>query len=255
MAIKGKSKARSRPKPVARAPRREPVEVKPPLFQRRWLQFTALFVLGVLAMSVAVWIWVGVHRNHDRQVAAATLSKRRTAAQQWQSTVEGAFQTVGTTTQPGIPPTMFPDMAAALKSMKSGTTPATAAATFNKAAKDATTTVKALTAYDVATKISGQGFTSEEATTFTDSSAQLITALNLFGDAAKAGALAVDATGGLRDRLIAFADQMQADATAHLQIGWSDFEDALTSGGIVETPTGSGSGLGSGLGSGPGTGG
>lgn len=248
MAIKGKSKAKSRPKPVARAPRRAPVEVKPPLFQRRWLQLTALFVLGVLAMSVAVWIWVGVHHNHDKQVAADTASKRHVAAAQWQSTVEGAFQKVGTATQPGIPPTMFPDMTAALKSMKAGTTPDTAGATFDKAEQGAATAAQTIKKFDIATKVSGQGFSSEEASTFTDSSAQIITALNLFGYAAKAGALAVVATGDTQTQLVAFAETMLADANGHLQIAWSDFEDALTSGGIVETPTGSG--LGTGLGTG-----
>jgi hypothetical protein len=248
MAIKGKSKAKSRPKPVARAPRREPVEVKPPLFQRRWLQFTGVFILGILAMSVAVWIYHGVNENHDKQVAADTASKKRAAAQGWQSTVETTFQTVGTISQPGIPPAMFPEMAAALKSMKGGTTPDTAAATFDKAAKDATTAAKALTTYDVASKISGQGFTSEEATTFTDSSSQLVTALNLYGNAATAAGLAVNATGDQQTQLVAFADTMQTDASGHLQIAWSDFEDALTSGGIVETPTGSGLGAGTGLG-------
>lgn len=248
MAIKGKSKAKGRAKPVARAPRREPVVVKPPLFQRRWLQFTGVFILGVLAMSVAVWIYHGVNENHDKQVAADTASKRRAAASGWQSTVETAFQTVGTTSQPGIPPAMFPEMAAALKAMKGGTTPDTASATFAKAAKDAKATAKALTAYDVAAKISGQGFSSEEATTFTDSSAQLITSLNLYANAATTAGIAANATGDTQTQLIALADSMQTDASGHLQIAWSDFEDALTSGGIVETPTGSGLGTGTGLG-------
>jgi hypothetical protein len=248
MAIKGKSKAKSRPKPVARAPRREPVEVKPPLFQRRWLQFTGVFILGVLAMSIAVWIYHGVNQNHDKQVAADTASKKRAAAAGWQSTVETTFQKVGTTSQPGIPPTMFPEMAAAFKAMKGGTTPDTAAATFTKAAEDATAAAKALTAYDVATKISGQGFTSEQATTFTDSSSQLITSLNLYANAATTAGIAANATGDTQAQLVALADNMQADAAGHLQIAWSDFEDALTSGGIVETPTGSGLGTGTGTG-------
>src|SRR6266581_2032706 len=124
MAIKGKARTRNRPKQVARAPRREPVEVKPPLFQRRWLQLTATFILGVLAMSVIVWVVTNLHRDHAQQEAADAASKRHAASLAWQGAVQQAFKPVGSSSQAGQAPVAFPAMTTALASMqKDGTVP------------------------------------------------------------------------------------------------------------------------------------
>lgn len=244
MAIKGKSRAKSRPKQVARAPRREPVVVKPPLFQRRWIQLTATFVLGVLAMSVAVWIYHGVTGDNHQKQAANVAATRRAAAQGWQTAVEGAFATIGTTPHPGSPPTVFPDMAAALSSMGNGKVPPGAAATLAKAAKDAKAASAAITTFDVADKIRSKGFNAEEATAFTDSFSGLVAALDLYAKAAQAGSLALQSTGAEQQHLAAFAQDIQKSAETQLTDAWSTYEGSLTSGGIVESPLTSTSGLG-----------
>jgi soluble cytochrome b562 len=240
MAIKGKSRAKSRPKQVGRAPRREPVVVKPPLFRRRWLQLTATFILGVFAMSIAVWVWHGVSSDNAQKTAANVASAKRAAAQGWQTTVEGAFSTLGTTPQPGSPPTMFPDMAAALTAMEKGPVPKGAAATFAKASKSAATASTALTKYGVADKIRNQGFNAEEATAFTDSLSGLVGALDQYAKAAQAGSLALQATGARQHALVTFAQSLQASATSQLSDAWSNYEGALVAGGITESPLTSG---------------
>jgi len=240
MAIKGKSRTKSRPKQVARAPRREPVVVKPPLFQRRWLQLTATFVLGILATLVAVWVWHGISADNTQKAVANVASTKRAAAQGWQSAVEGAFATVGTTPQPGSPPTAFPDMAAALTSLEKGTVPKGAAATFANASKTAAAASATITKYGVADKIRNQGFDVVEATAFTDSYSGLVAALDQYAKAAQAGSLALKAPKAQRHALVTFAQSLQASAASQLSAAWSDYENALVAGGISETPLPSG---------------
>ena len=237
MAIKGKAKARSRPKQVARAPRREPVEVKPPLFQRRWVQLSGVFVLGLLAMAVVVWVWSGLHREHQQREAANAASIKRAAAQRWETTVSDTLtRYVGTSSQPGLVPTAFPEMGAALTSMKKGSPPAGAAEVFSKAATNAQAAANALTKFGVVDTIRNKGFTAEQATAFADSSDELVAALNLYQQAAQTAGAAVKADGALRTELTALAQETQTRATAALQQAWSTYQDALSGGGIVQTP-------------------
>jgi hypothetical protein len=246
VAIKGKSKARNRPKQVARAPRREPVEVKPPLFRRRWLQLTATFILGVLAMSVVVWVVSNLHHDHAKQQAADAASKRHTAALAWQGAVQQAFTPVGSSSQPGQVPVAFPAMTTALASMKKGTVPAGAGAAFAKVQKDAKDAAAAIAKFGVATQISDQGFTAQQALAFTDSSSSLVSALGLYENAAKAAALAADAPDAQRAQLVSLAQGLQQSGDQHLADAWATYEEALNAGGVVESPLGStgGSGLG-----------
>ena len=108
MAIKGKSRTKSRPKQVARAPRREPVVVKPPLFQRRWLQLTAAFILGVLAMSIVVWVSHGVHRQRAEGRRRRPPPSVAAAARAGRAPSRARFAKVGTATQQGLPPDDVP---------------------------------------------------------------------------------------------------------------------------------------------------
>jgi hypothetical protein len=237
MAIKGKSKTKSRPKQVARAPRREPVLVKPPLFQRRWLQLTATFVLGLFAMAIVWWVSNGISSDNAQTAAANAASTRRVAAQTWKTAVEGAFATVGTaSTTPGSPPAMFPDMSTALTAMAKGQVPKGAADTFDKAGASAQTASKTLTKFAVADHIRNKGFNAVEATAFTDSQTQLTQALDLYAKAAAAATLATNATGAQQQQLVAFAQSLQTSATSQLSNAWSSYENALAAGGIVDSP-------------------
>jgi hypothetical protein len=78
MAIKGKRKPKS--KPVARAPRRAPVQVAPPWPQRRWVQVTAAFIVGLFVMTLFVWITNGLRQDRADAEAAASASAQADAA-------------------------------------------------------------------------------------------------------------------------------------------------------------------------------
>ncbi len=237
MAIKGKSKKRNTPRPVARAPRREPVAVKPPVFQRRWVQVTGAFLLGMLAFMALIWFANGLRANREKDAAAADAANKLKAAQSWQSSVEGSVGRLGTSQQ-GLPPAVFPEMAAALTQMKKGTVPDGAATTFTTASEAAGKTAKKLTAFDLAGAISGQGFTEPEAASFTSSKDGLIGALELYQNAAQVGAQAVDATGAQQAALVKIASDLHAQADAQLQRAWTLYRAALAAGGDVSLPNG-----------------
>jgi len=231
MAIKGKK--RTKPKQVARAPRREPVPVSPPLFQRRWIQVVAAFIVGIFAMTLFVWVTNGLRQEDADSQAADAAATKLTAARAYETAVESALGNVGTVTQ-GVPPTVFPDMGSALKAMTNGQTPPGAAATFDDAQKNAKKAQKTISSYDVGTKINGKGFTVLEVTAFTGSSQELVQALGLYGQAAEVGAAAADAGGDEAVRLAGVANDLYTSAQTGLNQGWSDYLTALGAGGVSQ---------------------
>jgi hypothetical protein len=237
MAIKGKSKKRSAPKQVGRAPRREPVAVKPPFFQRRWVQLTACFLLGVFTMMFFIWVANDLRQSHADKVAADQAAKRRVAAQTWQNEVEPAMTKVGTLRQ-GLPPAVFTDMSSALDQMQKGTVPGTAGATFTAASKNAQTAIDTLTKFDLAAAIANRGLDQIEAQTFTDSKDRLIGSLQVYQKAAAAGLLATEAGGKEQAALTKLAIELRDQAVAQFQQAWATYRTALAAGGIANLAPG-----------------
>jgi hypothetical protein len=242
MAIKGKSKPKSKPKSVARAPRREPVAVKAPVFQRRWVQVTAAFIVGFFAMMLLVWVTNGLRQNRADDEAASAAATKRTAALAWQRQAESALGKAGTVTQ-GAQPVMFAPAKAALQTMQKGTPPANAAKTFRSASDDAQAAIDALTKFDLAGTIAGQGFNTSEALTFTDSKDRLINALVLYQKAAATAKLAA-ATGIQQKDLQGLANDLMTNADTEFGQAWLTFTSALEAGGIVTGIPGTASSLG-----------
>jgi hypothetical protein len=243
MAIKGKSKRRSAPKQVARAPRREPVAVKPPVFQRRWLQVVSAFLLGMLALMALIWFTNGLRSSRQKDAAAADAATKLKAAQSWQAAVDGSVGKLGTAQQ-GLPPTVFPEMSAALDQMKKdGTAPTGAADTFGSAAKSAGSAAHTLTAFDLAGTISGKGFDQTEAASFTSSKDGLIGALELYQKSAQVGTQALEASGPQRLALAKIASDLRDQANADLDRAWTLYQAALAAGGAASVPNGPIAGL------------
>lgn len=232
MAIKGKNRTKNRTKHVARAPRREPVVVKPPLFNRRWVQITAAFVVGFFVMMLLVWVTNNLRADRISNDADAAASKRRTAATAWQAEVESETGKIGTAGQQGGPPTVFESMSTALDGMKKGKPPKDAAVTLKSASDDAAAFVSALTKFDLTTTITNHGLSALQATTFTDSKDRLITSIGLYQRAADVGAQALEATGSQADALTTIAVGLRDSAQTQLQQAWTDYTEALVAGGI-----------------------
>src|SRR5436190_6578485 len=154
MAIKGKSRARAKAKghQPGRAPRREPVPVSPPLFQRRWVQLVAVFLLGLGAFALGVWVTNGLRQDSDQKAAEASAATRATALQQWQTEVEKDLGTVATMQNGSntlTPPPVSPDVSAAVKALASATKPASTPASLTSSAQKLGAAADALDKFDL----------------------------------------------------------------------------------------------------------
>lgn len=246
MAIKGKSRTKSKPRPVARAPRHEPVVVKPPLLVRRWVQVTAALVVGAFAAVVVVWATNGLRKDsHDKAAASAAQSTgatKRAAGLAWQSTVEGAMNQIGTLNAP-LPPDLFKTMNHDIDVMKKqGTAPGDALKVFAAAVTSAKKAIGDLTNFDLTSTISGKGFDVGGAEYFTESKDRLNSAIKTYQRAAEAAIRAVHATGAEHTNLTTLADNLRSDANTEFQTAWGIYQSAIGAAGIATTPTGAGSG-------------
>ncbi len=237
MAIKGKGKTRGRQ--ASRAPRRAPVEVKPPFFLRRGVQVTLALVAGFLLMVLVVWVTNGLRQQRADDKAATQAAtqgpKQRAAGQKWKSQVEGALGTVGTLS-PGAQPALFPDLATTISGLQKGHVPDGAAATLKKAKADAKAVIAPLKAYKLTDTVRDIGMDSEQVSWFLNSQTRIVQALELYEQAASNAALAIAAPGDQRAAIADGAAALQDSAAKLLLDGWTDYTNALGSVQIVESP-------------------
>ncbi|MDP9329581.1 MAG: hypothetical protein M3P11_02905 [Actinomycetota bacterium] len=230
MAIKGKGKTKT--KPVARAPRREPVAVKAPFFMRRSVQLVGAAVAGAAVVLVATWVMHGLNKDHAANRASDQAKTKLAAGQTWKSTVEGALTSIGPASQNGAPPPVFSELDTTLTALGKGDVPKDADKSLKTAVSNATTAASTIDGFDLAGTITGKGFVVVEATAFTDSKSSLVDALNLYEKAAEVARSAVTASGSLRKTLAKTASGIRDEASTMFQSGWSDYELALGAAGI-----------------------
>jgi hypothetical protein len=233
MAIKGKGKTRGRQ--PARAPRRAPVQVKPPLFVRRRVQVSLAFVAGVVLMIGVVWITNGLRSQRAADDAAAEASAQRAVGQKWKSQVEGALGKVGTSS-PGVPPVLFAAVSDAITSLQKGHDPGVGATAFEDARANAKLAIDPLESYDLVGQVAGKGMSKGQADWFLNSKTRFVESLQLYRQAAALASLAANASGEERTTLADRAADVEATAAEILQDGWQDYTNALASVQIVETP-------------------
>jgi hypothetical protein len=237
MAIKGKGKTKGRQ--ASRAPRRAPIEVKPPFFLRRRVQVSLAFVAGLLLMVFAVWVtnYLRQQRADDKAATQAATQgpKQRAAGQKWKSQVEGALGRVGTLS-PGAPPALFPDLATTIAALQKGHIPDGAAATLKKARADAKAALDPLKAYKLTDSVRDIGMDAEQVSWFLNSQTRIVEALELYEQVAANAALAIDAPDDQRAAIADGAAAIQDRASEILQDGWTDYNNALGSVQIVQSP-------------------
>ena len=244
MAIKGKRKPKS--KPVARAPRREPVPAKTPFLHRRWVQVTAAFLAGLFAMILFVWVTNGLRQNRADADAAASASAQANAAADklkaataWQTAADGAIAQVGTVNQ-GVPPTVFAEMSAAIDTMDAkGAVPDGAEQTFADAQANAKKAIATVDDFDLPKTIRDKGFDELEAAAFTNSKERMLEGLQLYRQAAEVAALAASTTDPAQAaRLTAVAVDLRDTAAQVFNAGWTEYQSALRAGGVANIPEG-----------------
>lgn len=247
VAIKGKGKTRTRP--VARAPRREPVEVKPPLLMRRWIQVTLAAIAGALVVVLVVWVTNGLRTDRAKSDASAKAAAQRAAGLKWKGTIEQQITSAGGSIASGTPtaPTLFGPVGDAITAMQKGKPAAGASTAVKKAQEAAKSAGAALTSFALSDTVRNKGFDVATVNYFLDSQKLTAQSFELYRQAASLAALALDAKGAQQQALAKHAADLKASADQLFQQGWSDYQQALYAAHIVQTPLGAtGAGLGTG---------
>jgi hypothetical protein len=242
MSIKSKGKTKQRP--VSRGPRREPVPVPKPFVQRRWVQLTAIFIVGVFAMTVFVWATNGLRRDRASNQAAQELSSRQKALSQWKTVVESQFSALGQL-QGAVPPIVASDISAAVQALDEGQDPTSQAKDLESSANELAKAARTINDFDLPSTIANQGFDAAGSTALTSSKEELVQALRLYEQAAKLAVTAMSSEGEIRRQLAASAKAIEDPASSLLQSGWIKYSSVLTQNQLSAggTPSGLGSGL------------
>jgi hypothetical protein len=242
MSIKSKGKAKQRP--VSRGPRREAVPVPKPFVQRRWVQLTAIFVVGVFAMTVFVWATNGLRRDRASNRAAQELSTRQQALSQWKTVVESQFSALGQL-QGAVAPIVASDITAAVQALAKGEDPTAQPKDLESSAAEFKRASKTIDDFDLAGTISGQGFDAAGSTALTSSKVELLQALRLYEEAGTLAVTAMASEGETRTELAASANALEDSASSLLQSGWIKYSSVLTENQLSAggTPSGLGSDL------------
>ena len=236
MAIKGKKKSKQRSAP--RAHRHAPVTPPTPLLRRWWFQAGAGALVGAFVVLVLVWVTNNLRADEESANEGVDASRRVAAATAYQEAVRGAYSQVGVV-EPGLAPTIFADMNAALDALANGKAPSDATKTFRQAADDAATASKELAAFDVVGTVRDGGFADPIATaSFTGSAKALTRVFNLYRQSARVAISAAAVEGAEGARLTDVAVDLREAARAELVQGWAQYLQALGAGGIPELPPG-----------------
>lgn len=240
MTIKGKG--RTKPRQVARAPRRGPVPVKPPFFTRRWVQVAGAFVLGISAMMLLVWVTNGLREqsriDRARQGEAAELAATRTVVQAWRGQVEAEVGTLGgQVADPAVPPTLLPAASAAIDGVAGGDDVRGAAGTFSEAEAGLEEAITILDGYALVDEIRDQGFDIAQTNYLLNSRTKIVESLRVYLHAVGLAKRASEGQGGVGRIAAGLRDR----AAALFVGGWADLQQVSQSVGINPVPAAAGS--------------
>jgi hypothetical protein len=239
MTIKGKG--RTRPRQVAKAPRRQPVVVKPLFWRRRWVQLTAAFVLGILVVWLLLWVRGNLRSDNAAADDKARANRRVGMLSSWQSAVDTAFGTVGTLT-PGATPVALPGLTSALTTLKKGTVPQGAAEDLESDAKRASDSADQLEGFKAADEIrTADAFDRFETLQILDSQKSFVLALRLYARAATFASTAARAERSQVVGLAREAAELQKLASSTLGDAYGGYQELLLQAGLISlAPPGSG---------------
>ena len=165
--------------------------------------------------------------------AGARAADRLAAATEYQRAVQEAFGTVGVV-NPGVPPTVFLEMDAALDQLAKGKAAADAEATFESSPRTPRRPRSHSRRSTSRRPCGTADLDALQATAFTGSAAQLRQALDLYGKAADVAAVAAAAGSAEGERLARVAVQLRNSAWTQLSEGWNLYLTALRAGGAGE---------------------
>ena len=219
MAIKGKSKPRSR-RVVTPGPRPSYTPVKKPLLARRGFRIGVLVV--VVAASIG-GIWYGLARERTQDRERALAERERTAAITFRGKVQGAIASAG---QPAPPNgfTAFPTLTADVDALENGTVKPSTVRTDAKAARTAARGAwQAMGKIDVPSITAEKGFDAAFVNYFFNAREKMQDGLKLYEQAALLVERAAVATRDERTELLDSAGGILEVAAELMNGGYSDF--------------------------------
>jgi hypothetical protein len=219
MAIKGKSKPRSR-RVVTPGPRPAYTPVKRPLLARRGFRIGVLVV--VVAGSVA-GIWYGLARERTQAREQALAERKRVAAVTFRGRVQGPIASIG---QPAPPDgfTAFPGLTADVDGLAKGTVEPGSARSDARAARTAARDAwRAIHEIEVASITARKGFDAEFVNYFFNVREKMRDGLKLYEQAALLLERAAAANGDQRTELLEGARGILDVAADLMNSGYRDF--------------------------------
>jgi hypothetical protein len=228
MAIKGKGKTRQRQ--PSRAPRRAPVPVKPPLFQRGWMKALLAFLAGILVLALAWWAWENLNQEHADSDRTAQQALQREAIQAWgKSNLEATLATVGQL-QGGGTPQIATNVGTAIDALQKGTDPGATADDMTTLAAKLDTAAGKLEKFNLSETISDHGFDSSQTDVITTLQVEISSALRDYAVSARITARAIDDPA---DKQIAgLAKDSYDTAQTLLQRGWNSYTNIAAVAGV-----------------------
>jgi len=225
MAIKGKGRTKS--KPAARAPRAQPVQVKPPLFRRPWMIALVSFLVGMGVVWVAVWATNGLRENDRDAARTANAEEVRTVVRQWANTVDATIGQIQDAAPGSGQVVVFTPLTTTLDALAKNED-AKDAADIAKTAQDQTqAAITALSDVDLPGVIRGHDLDVATANYLLNSKARMVAGLELY---ARVAALVREAatTGDpdVADALIEEATQLAPLAKQTFDQGYADYAQA-----------------------------
>lgn len=228
MAIKGKGKTRQ--KQTTRAPRRAPVPVKPPLFQRGWVRALAAFIAGAAVVALAWWAWNSLQQEHADSDQAAKQALQREAVTAWgKQNLEPTLSSIGQL-QGGATPQIATNVSAALGALQKGDDPGASPADMSTLADKLEKAAKDLDKFHVSDAISNHGFDSAQADVITTAQAEIAAALRDYAVAARLTGRAIDDPADTQ--LVTIAQDSYGTALALLQRGWTSYANIAAVAGV-----------------------
>lgn len=235
MAIKGKSRTKSKAKQVTRGPKPTYVEVTPPFFARKRVQTVIALLLGLGIYLFGIWVTNGLRDQKAEEDAKALKSREVAAVQQYVGLVEPQLQKVGTQDQQlqGVF-VLGPDMTQVAEAMTSkDVEPSQLIKTLHTLAKIDGAAADALEKIDLAKMIAGKGFTSEISQLMFRSRDGMVRGLRLQQSSLLLLEQAAGTEGDLRTQLVEWATEVSALAVEIFTAAYQDYYQAQLDLGLV----------------------
>jgi hypothetical protein len=249
MAIKGKGK--TKPKRAARAPRHEPVPVKPPFARRGWVKVTATFLAGLLAMSVVWWAWENLDKQQNTKATATSQSLQRDALAAWgKGNLEPTITSVGQL-QGGGAPQVATNIGTALDALAKGTDPGVTTDEMTTLADTLEKAADKLNKFALSDTIGGHDFDTAQVDVITTVQTEMVAGLRSLAVAARLTAQIIEDP-SLEKALGDTAQAAYDNGQALILRAWNSYTNLSAAAGIPLQPV---QGVGAGAGTAPGLGG